>query len=173
MVILMKKKRLIYLMASYIALILWMSFIFMMSAQTGEISGNTSGSLIETICNVLILDFEELSEAEQASIISQLSLPIRKAAHFMEYLILAVLANLVVMQSGINIKVTAFTVFISFFVGVLYAVTDEIHQLFIPGRAGTVTDVLIDSAGVLCGCLVFIFFYKLLKTKKPQPSSRG
>ena len=31
---------------------------------------------------------------------------------------------------------------------VCYAATDEFHQLFVPGRAGMVTDVLIDSIGV-------------------------
>ena len=169
----MKTMRSICLAASYVALILWMSFIFMMSAQTGEISGNTSGSLIETMCNIFVPGFKELPETEQANIISRFSLPVRKAAHFTEYLILAVLANLAVMQSGKNIRVTSFTVLISFFVGVLYAITDEIHQIFIPGRAGRFTDILIDSAGVLVGCVIFIFLYKLLKTKKPQHSSRG
>ena len=34
---------------------------------------------------------------------------------------------------------------------ILYAITDEIHQLFIPGRNGNVVDVLIDSCGGLIG----------------------
>lgn len=175
MVIIMGKKRIICLSASYIALILWMFFIFMMSAQTGQISVNTSGSLIGTICNVLVPNFEELPEAEQANIISSFSLPVRKAAHFTEYFVLAILSNLAIMQSGKDIKVTVFTVSISFAIGVLYAVTDEIHQLFVPGRAGAVTDVLIDSAGVLCGCMLFVYLYKLLKKPKikPQPCSQG
>ena len=50
----------------------------------------------------------------------------------------------------------------SIFVGILvpwciasaYAATDEIHQLFVPGRSGQVSDVLLDSAGVLAGLLV-------------------
>ena len=35
----------------------------------------------------------------------------------------------------------------------LYAASDEIHQSFVPGRGPAVTDVLLDSAGALCGIL--------------------
>ncbi len=35
--------------------------------------------------------------------------------------------------------------------GVLYAVTDELHQTLVPGRQGSFRDVAIDSAGVLAG----------------------
>jgi VanZ family protein len=39
----------------------------------------------------------------------------------------------------------------AFALGVLYAVTDELHQTFVPGRAGRPLDVLIDAAGVAIG----------------------
>ena len=39
-------------------------------------------------------------------------------------------------------------------IGVLYAVSDEIHQCFVPGRSGELRDVLIDSAGVICGVVI-------------------
>lgn len=35
-----------------------------------------------------------------------------------------------------------------------YAATDEFHQIFVPGRAGMVTDVMIDSSGALAGILL-------------------
>ena len=44
--------------------------------------------------------------------------------------------------------------FIAWPAGVLYAVTDEIHQLFVPGRYGQWTDVAIDAAGVALGALI-------------------
>jgi len=37
----------------------------------------------------------------------------------------------------------------SFLIGLLYAVSDEIHQLYVPGREASVTDVGIDAAGLL------------------------
>ncbi len=36
----------------------------------------------------------------------------------------------------------------------LYAATDEVHQLFVPGRAGLFTDVLIDATGAAIGLLL-------------------
>ena len=44
-------------------------------------------------------------------------------------------------------------------IGILYAITDEIHQLFVPGRSGRILDIGIDSLGVITG----IFIYKLLE----------
>ena len=39
--------------------------------------------------------------------------------------------------------------------GVLYAITDEIHQLFVQGRHGSPLDVVIDSVGVAVGVLLW------------------
>ena len=44
----------------------------------------------------------------------------------------------------------------------IYAISDEIHQLFVPGRAGQVRDVLIDSAGSFLGIILVMAFVKLL-----------
>ena len=44
-----------------------------------------------------------------------------------------------------------------------YAATDEFHQLFVPGRAGRVTDVLIDSAGAFLALLaihIILYYHK-------------
>lgn len=35
---------------------------------------------------------------------------------------------------------------------ILYAISDEVHQHFIPGRSPRLTDVLIDTAGSAFGC---------------------
>ena len=43
----------------------------------------------------------------------------------------------------------------SIMLGLVYAASDEIHQLYVPGRAGQFRDVLIDSAGVLLGICIY------------------
>ena len=48
-----------------------------------------------------------------------------------------------------------FLLFLGWGIAVLYSVTDEIHQMFVPGRACMFTDILIDSAGALTGVLLF------------------
>jgi VanZ family protein len=71
-------------------------------------------------------------------------LPVKKGAHFLAYLLLAILARRALGHSGWALLWTA-----------VYAVTDEIHQTFIPGRQGSVVDVLIDCAGGVTGLLAY------------------
>jgi VanZ family protein len=68
---------------------------------------------------------------------------LRKLAHLAEYAILGAL-----LLRAVGERVPALVA------GVAYAVSDEIHQTFVPGRQGSVLDVLIDSAGVVIGILV-------------------
>ena len=49
---------------------------------------------------------------------------------------------------------------------VLYACTDEFHQLFVDGRSAQVTDVLIDSVGALSGVLLTLLIYRRLQRRR-------
>ena len=51
---------------------------------------------------------------------------------------------------------------ISFLIGVEYAVIDEIHQLFVDGRSGQITDVFIDSIGIALGICFTMIVYKIV-----------
>lgn len=48
-------------------------------------------------------------------------------------------------------------IFLSGFLAMLYGMTDEFHQTFVPTRTGQPRDVLIDLIGITC---VMIFLYK-------------
>ena len=80
---------------------------------------------------------------------------LRKAAHILEFAILAVLLIRVGLRKerGLN-KRLVYVVALVF--GILYAVMDEYHQTFIIGREGVLTDVLIDSLGVMLGTGVYL-----------------
>jgi VanZ family protein len=67
---------------------------------------------------------------------------IKKGSHFLAYAVLAYLALRV--TSGVKRPYLW-----AFLITALYAMSDEYHQTFIPGRNGTVMDVLIDSLGGL------------------------
>ena len=67
-------------------------------------------------------------------------LVLRKIAHAVEYAILGALLVRALRQPRT-----------SFLLGVAYAVSDEIHQQFVPGRHGAPLDVAIDAVGVLVG----------------------
>jgi VanZ family protein len=70
-------------------------------------------------------------------------LVLRKTAHAAEF---AVLGFLLLRALGAELP--------AFAAGVAYAASDELHQYFVPGRQGTVLDVLIDAVGVGVGVYV-------------------
>jgi VanZ family protein len=45
-------------------------------------------------------------------------------------------------------------ILIALFISVVYAVSDEIHQLFVPGRVFSIKDIIIDSLGSLSSILI-------------------
>ena len=73
---------------------------------------------------------------------------LRKSAHFAEYAGLGVLLGLVLRLYAAKWFPA---LFVPLFAGLLVPVSDEFLQLFIPGRAGMVQDVVLDFAGVLAG----------------------
>lgn len=141
-----------------------MVFVFIMSAQDATESSATSGSFIRLIAPIVNWNFDSLSEIQQDEFISSLQNIVRKFAHFSIYTALGFF-----LSAGMftfNIKKIYLRAVIGFAVGVLYAVSDEIHQSFIPGRSGELRDVLIDSSGVLLGVLLITVIYFLYKKIK-------
>ena len=140
-----------------VLLVLWMGFIFSMSCENAEESSNTSGQTIRVVLSA-VPGFEEQPEEVKVNIIEKLQFIVRKSAHFIGYMILGILASgLILYYGNINKKYL-----LAFLICVIYAISDEIHQLFVPGRSGQVRDVLIDSAGSLLGIILVMAFEKLL-----------
>ena len=73
------------------------------------------------------------------------------------------LSNLFIENS--KIKDFKKTGILSFLFSVIYALSDEFHQSFVPGRDGNIVDVLIDSSGALVGILVSCIVYLLIMKK--------
>ena len=71
-------------------------------------------------------------------------LVLRKLAHTAEFAVLGAL-----LLRALRDETAAFAG------GVLYAITDEVHQLFVQGRHGSALDVAIDSVGVAAGILLW------------------
>ena len=140
-----------------VLLVLWMGFIFSMSCENAEESSNTSGQTIRVLLSA-VPEFEKQPEEVKVNIIEELQFIVRKSAHFIGYMILGILASgLILYYGNINKKYL-----LAFLICVIYAISDEIHQLFVPGRSGQVRDVLIDSAGSFLGIIIVMTFEKLL-----------
>ena len=76
----------------------------------------------------------------------------RKLAHLFEYFVLGILVY-INLDEYIDNKATILSIIIC----LLYAISDEIHQLFIIGRSFGIKDIIIDLFGSLLGinlCLV-------------------
>lgn len=143
---------------TFFGLIFWMVVIFYFSAQTGGESSDISQSvgyrIAESISNCFHQDKTTEELLQQAE---QMQLVIRKGAHMAEYAVLAIFVLLhICCYKG---KPKRFWLW-SWCACILYATTDEIHQLFVPGREGRVLDVCIDSVGAAIGILIFMLVYR-------------
>lgn len=128
-----------------------MAVIFLFSAQTAADSAQVSQSVGYRIASWQNKLFrQEKTEDELTAQAETLQLVIRKGAHMCEYALLAVLAAVHLGCYGLSRKQV---LLLAFGLTVCYAVSDEIHQIFVPGRAGRLSDVFIDSVGGVVGIL--------------------
>ena len=129
------------------ALIACIVFIFSNSMQIGDVSESASGRVLLLMKKV----FTRLGMPGAANHLTDHI--VRKLAHFCEYTLEGFLLMLC-MRVYSRHPLRHITV--PMLGGVLTALTDETIQLFSEGRSSQVTDVWLDSAGVLAGILVAI-----------------
>lgn len=133
--------------------ILTMAAIFCFSGQSAVESSALSGGLTARVLPFVQAVFPGVSA-------DGLHHFLRKAAHFIVYFILGCgLTGDFSSQKKIPPVLCAAAA------GALFAATDEFHQLFSEGRAGSVKDVLLDTSGVLAGSLVLTCAVRLLSKK--------
>lgn len=85
--------------------------------------------------------------------INRLHHMLRKNAHFIAYLILGIL----VMNALRSSREYGYqSIALALLICALYAISDEIHQIYVPGRSGELRDVMIDSVGASVGIGVYV-----------------
>lgn len=128
----------------------WMVVIFMFSAEpdteSSELSGNVSYRIVSVVNTITASHWDENEMLDRTELIDY---PVRKCAHMSEYAILTLL-GFVTFSFLHGRRIFLIPIGVTF----LYACTDEFHQLFVPGRAGRFTDVLIDTTG---GIIMLLF----------------
>ena len=142
-------------------LILWMGVIFAFSNQNAEVSENVSDGFTSKVVDVVAtVKKDESIKENKKEIIEDSRFFIRKTTHFSLYLVLGILIYLNVKDvKKIN------PIIISLIFCILYACSDEIHQMFINERTAKVLDILIDTIGSLTGILL-IYLFSSKKRKK-------
>lgn len=143
---------------SWITVILWMLLIFYFSHQPEATSNDLSSGITKWIIETV-----EIVAPQDNMSIDTIHHTIRKNAHFFIFFFL----GLFVFTALKNRKMKGFRKErVAFYICVLYAISDEVHQLFVAGRGAQVKDVLIDSAGAACGILVASLISSLVKSRK-------
>ena len=140
-----------------------MAFIFFQSALPADLSSQESGRVVDLIIRL----FQGILPIDRQTMV----FIVRKGAHFTEYTILggflvpAVKEWMAVETTPVPVAMERITAWLA---GTLYAVTDEIHQFYVPGRSCELRDIGIDSCGVLAGVLVVSL---LIRSKERRPST--
>ena len=140
----------------WILVILWMGVIFYFSSFNGiESEEQSRGFLYNTLGSIIEFFDKDISFEEKEALIIKYDPIVRKIAHACEYFVLSLLVLLAMNYYELDIKKY---LLYSFLICVLYACSDEIHQTFVSERSGRITDVLVDSLGILFGTIIGYLF---------------
>ena len=144
--------------------LLWVAFtlnlaaIFILSAQPAEVSTSESDLFVAVPMDIVkYVRPEKISDGSAYLLIQFL---VRKTAHVIEFAALAFWTSALLALYQVRFPYLGAGVFTS-----LYAASDELHQLFVPGREGKVTDWMFDSFGAVIGALLVFFILRHAKAK--------
>lgn len=117
------------------------------------------------------VDIEIIFEVKPQLLIADLNsffLKVRKSiGHFGAFLVLGIFSSLTYLLY-FDSKKWKFTLTINYLQGIGLAFLTELIQLFVPGRVGSLTDVLIDSTGFIISSTIIIIIFIIKNLKKKQ-----
>lgn len=151
-----------------IAMLLWTMLIFSFSLQPGAVSSNMSHGfgrwILETFLPGVLVKLDKLRPEQ----LEMLHFLLRKCAHFTEYFLLGIWSELAL---GIKKQVSRWCPAMLYCAVV--AMVDETIQLFVGGRSGRVTDVLLDSTGAFTGIMICLFLKMWITKNKNAAVSKS
>lgn len=146
----------------WIITVAWMILIYRLSAENAELSTERSSFYLELIRKI-----------DSKTILTEYAL--RKITHISEFGILALLSFLAMRFTNKISPKTAYSesrvkiiksdnemyIVLSLWLSLFYAVLDEYHQLFVPGRSGSIYDVAFDAIGIITVLLIIRIVFSL------------
>ena len=146
----------IKMLRAVLMVLLFLNFIliFMLSAQEGTMSSGISGEITKSVISIFKMDSGYYHVIETI---------VRKSAHFMLYMLSGILSFGILKTYKLDSKLK---VSISILICTFYATFDEIHQLFVEGRSGLLSDVFIDMVGATFGIIIVIMTSKVFSKKR-------
>lgn len=157
------KRRMIYNVSVWILTFIWLCVIFYFSSQPSEESDEQTSFVINILSRLFNVDISQGGTIEQFGILHNIDFFVRKTAHLTEYAVLGVLSFLSLKEISRKFeKQRLFQMSSALIFCLLYAVSDEIHQMFVPGRSPMIRDVMIDFCGSLVGvgvCFIIVLIF--------------
>ena len=148
-----------------ILVIVCMITIFRFSAQVATKSNTTSTHVTTWVVKIVVPHYSAMEKPAQNQLVKTVNHYVRKGAHFSIYTLLGI--SLLFFFSGTKHWKNK-AKWCSILVGLLYACSDEFHQLFVPGRGAQVRDVLIDTCGVIFGVLIARLILRGIEHRKSR-----
>jgi len=146
----------------------WIAVIFSFSSTGGEKSSSQSQAITERVVRVVDKDYEMPEKTEPESKDRLYDNVVRKTAHVFTYTVLGVLMFLTVRSLTAQRKNNAFALKLSVPLSIIVAAADEYNQSHVEGRSGRVSDVFIDSAGIILGTALCLLLFKYSAKRKSQ-----
>ena len=145
-----------------------MIFVFSNSAANSTDSSAKSQSVTEVVAPVVVPTYNQMTQSEKQETVRSLNAIVREAAHMIQFMPIGFCAYLLLATFSTEKKKLALFLPITLIFGFAYAVTDELHQLSVPGRAFQWLDIGLDMSGVAAGlaCAVILLLLLSLIRKK-------
>lgn len=135
--------------------VLWICLIFSFSLQPAEESSQLSSGFGAWLMEHVLSVFSDVFDTMSAQQLDNFHFIIRKCAHFSEFFVLGVLMYLTLGQVIVVHRAGA-----ALGLCMLVAAMDETIQLFVAGRSGQFSDMMLDSSGSLVGICVLLVVNK-------------
>lgn len=155
----MKSKKYVLFIVLILAL-LCMCVIFCFSSQDSTNTNILSKNITRKIAETIFEGYKSMDTDFQSKITNELNLFIRKTAHFSLYFFMSMLIYIVFVIWKRKFLISGI---ISVAFCCVYAMLDEFHQSFVPGRTPLVKDVIIDTSGAILGT---IFCFMIISSVK-------
>ena len=159
-----------------------MAFIFAQSAKDSVASGAASHPISDSIANTIRPENPETDRVPSTgglvgtrqTFLAKITQFVRSSAHVLEFAALSFFAYRLALSFGADKtkKARLLALPLVFLFGVLYALSDEIHQIFVPGRSFEWQDVGLDTLGAALGVafafLAYLLFVRIKRKKKNE-----
>lgn len=166
----MNRKFLVY----WLPVILWAGVICYSSSYANPFTSPAVATVQEDVNAIDIPDVSVRPILPNRGVINLTSIVVgkeiyRRSLHVTIYLVLGFLVYRALKQHNIRWKVAA-----TLLIAILFALSDEIHQIYTPGRSFQVLDLISDFIGALAGIGVYALLMLILKRlSKPKTSTQG